>query len=1367
MLRTHLTSPTKVAKSFAHICPVLTIAAFALALIVPSGATAAPDPSTPVQASAAQVAQYLFVAGDVGRLSQIPSGTEDVVLEKVLQQLYAEQPTLPPATAVSDIQGLQTVLSSGSSAVSTDTLTVMGGNERTLAILRALTDSSQPAEVEQALAQVTDHALVDSVQTAQGSGSAFQAFHPSVDTLSTLDFTSFSPAQTLAATASLAAGNHSFGVARDDLWNQVSHESVFDDTGTLLGENPALHTDAIKQFTSLLGADGTLTTTVGQLEQLISGAVTTIGDQNCKPGGSPGSCSSGALANAQAVSQACQGSGSTSTACTDARNRTVSDGNTEVATIAAERAATAAEGVALGGADQSTEQIELDEGQAAAQLADDANQAVVYATTQQIEKTTFDAVNLAVSLSVSEVDPVAAVGALLNVIGDATGFAFPDPTSQVLQGLETISGQISDFEQYTAAAFKQVDERLAGLSSQIAGLSGQIASLGAQLGQIQDQLTNLQGDLSTLQSSVDHLQSELQTLFQAGAENDLQTNINTYLGYVHKNGHPLTSDQFNAAAEIFYTDATKTAVAPTVLSTYQPSDFSAAGALNPLRSLDVDTLDTNINYFNYFPGSVADSHGSPVGWPDASQDLTSSTTGGQTTISCAANAQPDQFLCLPNPDFWASATRAYTQLLTENPQYVNKARLDELQSLADDGKLITGALQRVSANDAGSDPGGTGSKLLDDAINYWDYWGASTLGSASQPSLYQALRNEERHYLAAQGASGVNPWGGISQSPDLNGLVNKLPQDVPPCPEVSGLVSNPDDYRLPYALNAAMVSFLPSDILNAARLGVIRLSACYTATFNGYTSAQGGPFTISLRISDGQGDLGKITASESFASGCGVTGSGDFDRDGIFAVKANCNPTAQWLANSTDTTASGSGYIFQPNVDSDVAQTLSDLQTGVYKDLISDANGSSPVTDPSLDIAAAAKRLGGANALLDGYISLGLPQALASDDVLHSFVAGQNVDAFAPTQGNPWDVKPATDVAGQIVNFYTAAIAALPSSDPTGLVPTMIQTRATALNGALHQHIVASGSTATPGALQVRLASGIAATSQATGFAEDNPVIGPTLDRIDETHAALADADSAGVLVSVGLAGSGAGSVSGPGLSCSANCSHGYTAAATKFTDGSFPTVTLTATPATGSTFAGWSGACSGTGPCTLPIGLYDQAVTATFVPATGSSATGSSATGGSATQHPGPTVQPGSPSVVRCTLAPTSAKVLLPSNGHVSKQRRGGKNKATVQPGTVSLTVSCNQNAKVALTGTLSEVLASRGTRTAHAGRHVVHYRLGPARASAKAGRRLTLTVKLPAAALQALAKKISESAVFTLTAVNSAGTRKATATIMKLTPR
>jgi hypothetical protein len=48
-----------------------------------------PSPSAPVHADAAGVARALFVSGDIERLSQIPSGTESIVLERVLQDLYA------------------------------------------------------------------------------------------------------------------------------------------------------------------------------------------------------------------------------------------------------------------------------------------------------------------------------------------------------------------------------------------------------------------------------------------------------------------------------------------------------------------------------------------------------------------------------------------------------------------------------------------------------------------------------------------------------------------------------------------------------------------------------------------------------------------------------------------------------------------------------------------------------------------------------------------------------------------------------------------------------------------------------------------------------------------------------------------------------------------------------------------------------------------------------------------------------------------------------------------------------------------------------------------------------------------------------
>ena len=72
------------------------LTASVIAIGLATNAQAAAAPSTPVHLSAAQVAQALFVAGDVTRLSQIPSGTEDVVLEKVLQQLYVENPSARP-----------------------------------------------------------------------------------------------------------------------------------------------------------------------------------------------------------------------------------------------------------------------------------------------------------------------------------------------------------------------------------------------------------------------------------------------------------------------------------------------------------------------------------------------------------------------------------------------------------------------------------------------------------------------------------------------------------------------------------------------------------------------------------------------------------------------------------------------------------------------------------------------------------------------------------------------------------------------------------------------------------------------------------------------------------------------------------------------------------------------------------------------------------------------------------------------------------------------------------------------------------------------------------------------------------------------
>jgi endo-1,4-beta-xylanase len=69
--------------------------------------------------------------------------------------------------------------------------------------------------------------------------------------------------------------------------------------------------------------------------------------------------------------------------------------------------------------------------------------------------------------------------------------------------------------------------------------------------------------------------------------------------------------------------------------------------------------------------------------------------------------------------------------------------------------------------------------------------------------------------------------------------------------------------------------------------------------------------------------------------------------------------------------------------------------------------------------------------------------------------------------------------------------------------------------------------------------------------------------------------------------GTGRGTVTSStgGVSCGTTCSAAVAAGTT---------VTLNANPDAGSTFAGWSGACAGTGPCTLTMSA-DRSVTATF----------------------------------------------------------------------------------------------------------------------------------------------------------------------------
>jgi hypothetical protein len=127
-----------------------------------SAQAAAPAPlatqiaSDPVSVSASSFQRDLFIAGDVARLSQ-PANTEDLVLERVLQALYAANPGLDSTTAASEI----TALSSAASVPSTATSLADSANARIEAVLVALQAADPSGAIAQAVAAISQDAVTE------------------------------------------------------------------------------------------------------------------------------------------------------------------------------------------------------------------------------------------------------------------------------------------------------------------------------------------------------------------------------------------------------------------------------------------------------------------------------------------------------------------------------------------------------------------------------------------------------------------------------------------------------------------------------------------------------------------------------------------------------------------------------------------------------------------------------------------------------------------------------------------------------------------------------------------------------------------------------------------------------------------------------------------------------------------------------------------------------------------------------------------------------------------------------------------------------------------------------------------------------
>ena len=195
------------------------------------------------------------------------------------------------------------------------------------------------------------------------------------------------------------------------------------------------------------------------------------------------------------------------------------------------------------------------------------------------------------------------------------------------------------------------------------------------------------------------------------------------------------------------------------------------------------------------------------------------------------------------------------------------------------------------------------------------------------------------------------------------------------------------------------------------------------------------------------------------------------------------------------------------------------------------------------------------------------------------------------------------------------------------------------------------------------------------------------------SNEACATAGSATVYtVMVTNAGTGSGTVasSPSGVDCGSTCSASFT---------SGTSIALSATPATGSTFTGWSGACTGTGSCAFVVDV-DKSLTATFTTSTSTTSTSTTYTLTVSTSGTGSGTVTSSPSGIACNSTcsralPSGTTVTLTASTSAGSTFTGWSG-ACAGKGTCTITMSRARSVTATFTSSASSQAATTSAQAA-----------------------------------------------------------------------
>jgi hypothetical protein len=593
-------------------------------------------------------------------------------------------------------------------------------------------------------------------------------------------------------------------------------------------------------------------------------------------------------------------------------------------------------------------------------------------------------------------DIVSAVMSVVSLFQDSG----PTPDQMILEQIGKLRKQIDDLHRDMTGRFDRIDKELNALYG---AMQDRFNLIDLQLGKLNGNVQEIQRALIGIDLALSRIERNNFEFLDAGFRRPLLNTINSAIGYRKRTGLEMPYQPDFVANEVaFQTWGAVTAFDPLSTGPTQ-RDFRDSQVLAELKAYP---LDVNVNYLN--------------GW------------------LVAHGLAPFANEWLASPRDWVFASRAFAQLGLEWPEHMSRIDAEQGASLDRVGAALDAAMRRISTLDTPTGP--QGNKPL--------FTGVSTYYRSKLAQLDTTIQSREIAYLVEiTGTTGLQRdqpfdlWGGIDQSlvyqtPDVGMMTCGGSQSPLPAPSnVKTFITSYNRYNLAeylklgtirVCLSAALLNpQIPAPLCPPPNPDQVRcprgnLQISVVPSYNNVSVAAPSwttPFKISLGMEE--------TPVE-------------------YAVRNWDSLKAQFEAQATPDQPS-------PELAAQRAALLDATTTGLqtrlagyqhelYKQVLNEVLSGSqrPVV----------VELAGGKALLDSYIMLGFPRAVANDDLLRSLLFGSQrlVDD------------------GLVSDFYAIAI-----SDTTTITTTPFMTntrvalgqvalqRADALDGLLRQYLDAIG----------------------------------------------------------------------------------------------------------------------------------------------------------------------------------------------------------------------------------------------------------------------------------------------------------------------